>query len=236
MNQSLIARFYSKLPLSLKGRKKASQEWLIRQFKDPYVEKAKIENYRCRSSFKLIEMNQKYKLLNPGETVIDIGCAPGSWSQVCVRAINSDGRDKTKVKGFLIGIDKQQIYPLEGVTFLGNTDFTTQAAKEKILKALEGRKVTTIVSDMAPNSSGIKSLDQENIMELVNSVFDFSKNLGANTMLVKVWSNGELGKYVNAVKEYYETCRYVKPDASRSDSAEMFILARGFKSKNSTQK
>lgn len=155
----------------------------------------------------------------------------GSWSQVCIKAINSDGRDKMKSKGFLIGIDKQQIYPLDGVTFFGNTDFTTQTAKEKILKALEGRKVTTILSDMAPNSSGIKSLDQDNIMDLVTSVFDFSKNLGANTMLVKVWSNGELAKYVNAVKEYYETCRYVKPDASRSDSAEMFILARGFKLK-----
>lgn len=93
--------------------------------------------------------------------------------------------------------------------------------------------MTTILSDMAPSCSGIKSLDQENIMELVYSVFEFSKYLEANVMLVKVWSNGELAKYVNIVKEYYETCRYVKPDASRSDSAEMFILARNFKSQKS---
>lgn len=155
----------------------------------------------------------------------------GSWSQVCIKAINSDGADKLKNKGFLIGVDKQQIYPLEGGTFFGNTDFTTQSAKDKILEALGGRKVNTILSDMAPNSSGIRSLDQENIMELVYSVFEFSKFLEANVMLVKVWSNGELAKYVNKLKEHYETCRYVKPEASRSDSAEMFILARGYKKK-----
>ncbi|KAG5679555.1 hypothetical protein PVAND_009115 [Polypedilum vanderplanki] len=227
----LILRNYSKIPYTLKGRKKASQEWLVRQFKDPYVEKAKKENFRCRSSFKLLEINEKHKILTYGCTVLDIGCAPGSWSQVCIRAVNSDGFDKTKPKGIVIGLDRLPIYPLEGVTFFGNTDFTTNEAKMKILKTLNGAKVNCVLSDMAPNATGIRSLDQEQIMNLAHEVFNFAKEVSAEkaSLLVKVWDNGEVGKFVNMLREHYETCKHVKPNASRSDSAELFILAKGFK-------
>lgn len=105
-------RFYSKIPNNLKGKKKSSQEWLIRQISDPYVERAKQSNYRCRSCYKLLEIDEKYKILRPGNVVIDVGASPGSFSQVCVQKTNSDGADKNKPVGFVVGIDKLQIYPI----------------------------------------------------------------------------------------------------------------------------
>lgn len=163
--------------------------------------------------------------------MIDIGCAPGSWSQVCVKSVNSMGKEENKPKGMVIGVDKLQCFPLDGVTFFGNSDFTTLETQKKILQALEGRKVNCVLSDMAPNASGIKSLDQENIMELANSVFNFSKAVSSEkaSMVIKVWSNGQLNEFVARVKEFYEFCKYVKPEASRGDSAEIYIVAKNFK-------
>jgi 23S rRNA (uridine2552-2'-O)-methyltransferase len=108
-----IRNFATKVPTNLKGKKKSSQEWLTRQLNDPYVEKAKMSNYRCRSCFKLLEIDGKYKILKPGQVVVDCGSAPGSWVQVCVARSNSNGADQNKAKGVVIGIDRLQIYPIE---------------------------------------------------------------------------------------------------------------------------
>lgn len=188
-------------------------------------------NYRCRSCFKLLEIDEKYKFLKPGQVVVDIGAAPGSWSQIAVKAVNSNGDDKDKPKGIVIGIDKLHIYPCDGAIFLGNTDFTTSIAQEKIKTILNGRKVNCVLSDMAPNASGIKSMDQENLMELAFAVVTFAKEVSATNamVLVKIWENGELHKLEKFIEESYETCKIVKPNASRSDSAEKFILGKGFK-------
>lgn len=188
-------------------------------------------NYRCRSSFKLIEINDKHKFLKPGGVVVDVGCAPGSWSQICVKGVNSDGADKEKPQGVVIGIDKLQIYPMEGATFLGNTDFTTRIAQEKVKSLLKGRQVNCVLSDMAPNATGIRSLDQDGIMELVFSVLTFAEQVSAPgaILLVKIWENGDRQKFEKAAHELYEFCRVIKPHASRSDSAETFIIAKGFK-------
>jgi 23S rRNA (uridine2552-2'-O)-methyltransferase len=146
---SIFKNNYStKVPNNLKGKKKSSQEWLTRQLKDVYVEKSKKENYRSRSAYKIMEINKKHKLLNYGSIVIDIGAAPGGFSQVCVKMTNSDGKLADKPIGKVIGVDKLQIYPLEGVQFFGNTDFTQQTARDKILNALEGKKANCILSDM----------------------------------------------------------------------------------------
>lgn len=110
-------------------------------------------NYRCRSCFKLLEINDKHRFLTPGKVVVDVGAAPGSWSQICVNAVNSNGADKTKPEGIVIGIDRLQIYPVEGATFLGNTDFTSIAAQDKIKSLLNGREVDCVLSDMAPNAT-----------------------------------------------------------------------------------
>jgi 23S rRNA (uridine2552-2'-O)-methyltransferase len=188
-------------------------------------------NYRCRSCFKLLEINEKHKLLKPGQVVIDVGAAPGSWSQICVKAVNSSGVELNRPKGMVIGIDKLNIYPMAGATFLGNTDFNTVVAQEKLKKILDGRKVSGVLSDMAPNATGIRSMDQENIMELAFSVFNFAKQVSAPDafLIIKVWSNGDLHKLEKSIAETYEWCKIVKPNASRSDSAEIFLVAKSFK-------
>lgn len=188
-------------------------------------------NYRCRSCFKLLEINEKHKFLKPGQVVVDVGAAPGSWSQICVNAVNSNGDDKDKPRGIVIGIDKLQIYPIDGATFLGNTDFTSSAAQDKIKSLLGGRQVNCVLSDMAPNATGIRSMDTENIMELAYSVFSFAQQVSAPEamLLIKIWENGDLHKLEVAIGGRYETCKMVKPNASRSNSAEKFILAKGFK-------
>lgn len=189
-------------------------------------------NYRCRSCFKLIEIDEKHKFLKPGQVVVDIGAAPGSWSQIAVQAVNSNGKDIGKPKGIVIGIDKLQIYPFDGATFLGNTDFTTSIAQEKVKNILNGRKVNCVLSDMAPNATGIKSMDQENIMELAHSVFNFALQVSAPSavLLIKIWENGDMRKFEKLIGEHYENCKIVKPNACRGDSAEKYIFAKGFKS------
>lgn len=188
-------------------------------------------NYRCRSSFKLLEINEKHKILQPGDVVIDIGAAPGSFSQVCVRAVNADGLDKKKPKGIVIGIDRLQIYKLEGAVFLGGMDFKSQQTQEKLKVLLGDNKANVVLSDMAPNASGIRSLDYDNIMELATSVFHFAREISAEngSLLIKVWENPEVKKLQDSILEHYERCKSVKPQASRSDSAEKFLLARGFR-------
>lgn len=188
-------------------------------------------NYRCRSSFKLVEINEKHKIFQPGHIVIDIGAAPGSFSQVCVKAVNSDGRNLTKPQGIVIGIDKLHIYPLPGATFLGGADFTSKDTQQKLKVLLDGKKANVVMSDMAPNASGIKSLDYENIVDLAKSVFHFAKDVTEKngTLLIKIWENPDVRKLQNEILEFYEQCRIIKPLASRSDSAEKFIFAKGFK-------
>lgn len=162
---------------------------------------------------------------------MDVGAAPGSWSQIAVKAVNSDGAEQNKPKGIVIGIDKLQIYPVEGATFLGNTDFTSPATQQKIKNILNGRKVNNVLSDMAPNATGIRSLDTENIMELAHSVFNFAREVSAPDacLLIKVWDNGEVHKLENMIRQHYSSCKSIKPHSSRSDSAEKFIFAKGFK-------
>lgn len=188
-------------------------------------------NFRCRSCFKLLEINDKHKFLVPGKVVVDVGAAPGSWSQICVNAVNSNGADTTKPKGIVIGIDKLQIYPVEGAIFLGNTDFTTKAAQDKIKSLLDRRQVDCVLSDMAPNATGVRSLDQELIMELAASVFLFAQQVSAANavLLIKFWENGDFHKLETAIRHKYENVRVIKPNASRSDSAEKFLFAKGFK-------
>lgn len=131
----------------------------------------------------------------------------------------------------MIGIDKLQIYPVDGAIFLGNSDFSSSICQDKIKSLLNGRLVNVILSDMAPNATGVKSLDQEIIMELAHSVFNFAKEVSAPdaSLLIKVWENGESHKLESAIREVYESCKIVKPPASRGDSAEKYILAKGFK-------
>lgn len=218
------------VPTNLKGKSKSSQQWLSRQLNDPYVEKAKMLNYRCRSAFKLLEIDQKYNIIKPGHTVIDCGASPGSWSQIAVQQSNASGSQPGKPRGMVIGVDLLQIYPIEHATMLGNTDFMKQESQDKIRALLGERRVDCVLSDMAPNATGVRSLDQENIITLCYSVLRFAILMSSPnaSLLVKVWDNGEVPLLEKNMQKYYQQVKRIKPRASRSDSAENFILARGF--------
>uniref|UniRef100_A0A336LL47 rRNA methyltransferase 2, mitochondrial n=1 Tax=Culicoides sonorensis TaxID=179676 RepID=A0A336LL47_CULSO len=208
------------IPKNLKGKSVSSQLWLQRQLSDPYVEKAKRLNYRCRSAFKLIEIDEKYKLLKPGQNIIDCGCSPGSWSQVAVQ----------RTKGLVIGVDLLQPYPLEGAILLGNTNFTTESGQNKIKEILKDKKLNVVLSDMAPKATGVRQLDQENIVTLCYSVLRFALQMSEEnaSIVMKIWSNGELKSLMENMEKYYKVVKICKPNASRSDSAEQFLVGKGF--------
>ncbi|XP_055543494.1 rRNA methyltransferase 2, mitochondrial [Wyeomyia smithii] len=218
------------VPTNLKGKKKSSQEWLTRQLNDPFVERAKMMNYRCRSAFKLLEIDQKYGIIKPGSVVIDCGAAPGSWSQIAVKQSNADGLNNGKPKGLVIGIDLLQIYPIEHATMMGNMDFTRPETHDKIRSMLGNRRLDVVLSDMAPNATGVRSLDQENIITLCYSVLRFAILMSSPdaSLLMKIWDNAEVPILEKNIQQYYRMVKRIKPRASRSDSAENFILARGF--------
>ncbi|XP_068632113.1 rRNA methyltransferase 2, mitochondrial [Battus philenor] len=212
-------------------RFKSSQQWLTRQKADPYVEKAKIYNYRCRSAFKLLEMNEKTNILTPGLTVIDLGASPGSWTQVAVQKTNADGADKSKPKGKVLSIDKLQIFPIEGATIMSNMDFSTIAAHDKVVAILNGQKVDVVLSDMAPSATGIRELDKDRIIGLCYMAIRFAALVTKvdGNLLFKVWDGKEVPILEMDLERFYKNIKILKPKASRSDSSEKFILARGFK-------
>lgn len=218
-------------PNNLKGKSVSSQHWLTRQLSDPYVEKAKLMNYRCRSAFKLVEIHERYRFLKPGDIVIDCGAAPGSWTQVAVQKVNSDASELNTPVGKVVSVDKQQIYPIEGATIIGNSDFTSPETQHRIQSALNEQKVNAVLSDMAPNATGIRSMDCENIINLCYSVLRFAiqvSQVGA-AVLVKVWQCKEVEFLEKDLKRFYENVKHVKPNASRADSAELFLLGTNFK-------
>ncbi|XP_045772043.1 rRNA methyltransferase 2, mitochondrial [Maniola jurtina] len=212
-------------------RFKSSQQWLSRQKADPYVEKAKIYNYRCRSAFKLLEMDDKANILHPGQTVIDLGASPGSWTQVAVQKTNSDGADAKQPIGTVLSIDKLQIFPIEGATIMSNMDFSTIEAHDKVVKALNGRQVDLVLSDMAPNATGVRELDKDRIIGLCYMAIRFAALVTRidGNLLFKVWDGKEVPILEMDLEKFYKNIKIMKPKASRSDSSEKFILARGFR-------
>ncbi|ALC47340.1 CG11447 [Drosophila busckii] len=218
-------------PRNLKGRSKSSQDWLTRQLADPYVEKARMMNYRCRSAFKLMEMDDKYKILKPGDMVLDCGAAPGSWTQVAVERTNAAGKQERAPQGAVFSIDLLHFHAVPGATIFGGMDFTTSLAQQRLRESLAGRQVNCVMSDMAPNATGVRMLDQESITNLCYEVLRFALAMSAHgaNLVVKIWDNGDVPKLERDIQTYYEKVKRVKPRASRGDSAEHFLLARGFK-------
>lgn len=218
-------------PNNLKGKSKSSQDWLTRQLADPYVEKARMLNYRCRSAFKLLEMDDKYKILKPGDVVLDCGAAPGSWTQVAVQRTNANGKLERAPLGAVYSIDLLHFHAVPGATIFGGMDFTTPLAKERLRESLAGRQVNCVLSDMAPNATGVRMLDQESITNLCYEVLKFALAMSAPqaNLVVKIWDNGDVPKLERDMLCYYEKVKRVKPRGSRSDSSEHFLVARGFK-------
>ncbi|CAG9137329.1 hypothetical protein JYU34_012350 [Plutella xylostella] len=212
-------------------RFKSSQEWLTRQKADPYVEKAKFYNYRCRSAFKLIEINEKTKLLQPGQTVVDLGAAPGSWTQVAVAETNAAGADPARPRGAVLAVDKLQIFPIEGASIMSNIDLSTAEAADRVAAALGGRGVDVVLSDMAPSATGVRELDKDRIIGLCYMALRFAALVSKvnGSFLFKVWDGKEVPMLQMDLERFYERTKVLKPQASRSESSEKFILARGFK-------
>ena len=208
-----------------KERTVSQKEWLERQLNDPYVREARKQGYRARSAFKLTEIDDKYKLLKPGQVVVDLGAAPGSWSQVASQRVKSD-----QGKGRVIAIDMHGIDPLPGVTIF-KKDFLEEDAPQMLIDALGGERADVVLSDMAAHATGHKHTDHLLIMGLAEAGLDFACGVlkPGGVFLAKVLRGGSEGEMLTRMKKAFEKVRHVKPMASRDDSAELFVLAMGFR-------
>lgn len=212
-----------------KGRKISSTRWLERQLNDPFVLQAKIEGYRSRSAFKILELDKKFQFLIPGARVLDFGCAPGGWSQIAAQKTNSNGAKKNKKQGFVLGIDLKGVEPIDGVQ-VEILDFREDDAEEKV-KNWIGQKVNVVMSDMAPSSSGHKKTDHLRIVNLCElaAYFAFEVLEIGGTFVAKVLAGGAESELQKVLKNNFSAVSNVKPISSRSDSSEKFVVAKGFR-------
>ncbi|KAI9562938.1 hypothetical protein GHT06_010394 [Daphnia sinensis] len=225
------SRYLKKVPDRLKGRSKSSQEWLFRQMNDEYVLKAKVENYRARSAFKLIEIDSKFNILKPGDVVVECGAAPGAWTQVCVKKINATGTVPGKLQGKHIAVDLQPMFPIEGAQILAPLDFTKSSSQTKVTEMLDGCLADVVLSDMAPAATGVRELDQDQILTLGYSVMTYAQQISKDgaKLLIKLWAGGRIKQLENDLLLHYSRVKVVKPPSSRQDSAELFLLASNFR-------
>jgi 23S rRNA (uridine2552-2'-O)-methyltransferase len=208
-----------------KGRSLSSRRWLERQLNDPYVARAKREGQRSRAAYKLAEIDDKARFLKKGARVIDLGAAPGGWSQLAAKRVGSPG------EGRVVAIDVLPMTPIAGVEFM-QLDFLDPAAPDQI-KAMLGGLADVVLSDMAPNATGHAKTDHLKIMALVEAAAEFAREvLGpGGTFLAKVLQGGTEALLLEALKRDYAQVKHVKPPASRADSAELYVLATGFRSR-----
>ncbi|WP_407164902.1 RlmE family RNA methyltransferase [Bradyrhizobium sp. ORS 111] len=205
-------------------RKLSSKLWLERQLNDPYVAKAKAMGYRSRAAFKLLEIDDKYRLLKPGMTVVDLGAAPGGWSQIAAKRTGSaDG------KGKVVAIDLLEMGEIPGVIF-AQLDFLDADAPEKLI-AMMGGRADIVMSDMAANTTGHRKTDQLRIIGLVETAAHFACEVlnPGGAFLAKVFQSGADAELLAQLKRDFATVRHVKPAASRQDSSERYVLATGFR-------
>ncbi len=212
-----------------RGRKLSSTRWLERQLNDPYVRRAKAEGYRGRAAFKILELDDKYRFLVPGARVVDLGCAPGGWSQVAARRVNALGETPGKPRGRVIGVDLQAVEPIQGVE-LHQLDFMEDGADDK-LKAWIGGEADVVMSDMAAASSGHKQTDHLRIIALCEAAADLAFDVLApgGTFVAKVLAGGAEAGLQTRLKQRFDRVANVKPAASRADSSEKFVVATGFR-------
>lgn len=205
-------------------RTTSSRAWLLRQLNDPYVRRAKSEGYRSRAAYKLVEIDDKAKFLKRGGRVVDLGAAPGGWSQVAAERVGS--KDK---KGKVVAIDLLDVEGIPGVDFM-QLDFLDEDAPDKLKKMLGG-PADVVLSDMAGNTTGHRQTDHLKIVALVEMAAEFAREVLApgGTFLAKVIQGGTETALLAALKRDFTSVKHVKPPASRSDSAELYVLAQGFR-------
>ena len=205
-------------------RSLSSTLWLERQLNDPFVALAKREGYRSRAAYKLIEIADKYKLFRPGGRIVDLGAAPGGWSQIAARSVKS-----AEGQGRVIGIDLLEIDPIEGVEFRV-MDFHDPRAPEMLREWLNGR-ADGVMSDMAANATGHRKTDHLRIVGLAELAIDFARDVLApgGFFLAKVLQGGSENQLLANLKKDFTSVKHVKPKARRADSAELYVLATGFR-------
>ena len=208
-----------------RGRKLASTRWLTRQLNDPYVEEAKRRGYRSRAAFKLAEIDDKHPLLRTGMSVVDLGAAPGGWSQISAQRVQLMAG-----KGRVIAVDVVEMEPISGVTAL-KLDLTDSESAGRIRDALNGKKADLVLSDMHAPATGHKQTDHLRIMGLVEAALDLAEEILApgGAFLCKVLQGGADKELVARLNRSFAKVRHVKPKASRAESAEMYVLATGFR-------
>jgi 23S rRNA (uridine2552-2'-O)-methyltransferase len=204
------------------SRSKSSSRWLKEHFEDEYVKKSWKDGYRSRAAYKLLELQERDRLLKPGMTVVDLGAAPGGWSQIAAKLVGE--------KGKVLALDILPMDNLADVTFLQG-DFTEQSVYDEFLKLLEGRKVDWVLSDMAPNLSGTRSVDQPRAVYLVELAIEFANQVlhKGGGFVAKVFQGRGSEDLIKALRQHYSSVAIRKPDASRSRSTEIYLVAKGFK-------
>lgn len=202
-----------------RGRSAAQQRWLSRQLNDPYVQEAKRQGWRSRAAFKLLELDERFHLIRPGARVIDLGAAPGGWSQVALR----------RGAGQVVGMDLLPVDPVPGATFLQG-DFTEPELPPRLEQALGG-KADLVLSDMAPNTTGHAATDHLRIIALAEAALDFALGTLApgGGFVAKVFQGGSERQMLEPMKRAFTAVRHAKPPASRKESSELYVVATGFR-------
>ena len=213
------ARAESVVLRTARGRSVASQRWLARQLNDPYVQAAQREGWRSRAAFKLIELDERFHLLTPGARVVDLGAAPGGWAQVAVR----------RGAAHVVALDLLPIAPIEGVTLIAG-DITDPAMPARLAAALGG-PADLVLSDMAPNTTGHAATDHLRIIALAEQALAFAREVLApgGAFVAKVFQGGTERDLLMPMKRAFRSVRHAKPPASRAESAELYVIAQGYR-------
>ncbi|QDH17806.1 RlmE family RNA methyltransferase [Swingsia samuiensis] len=205
-----------------RGRTTAQQRWLNRQLNDPYVAAARKQGWRSRAAFKLIEIDDRFKIIKPESRIIDLGAAPGGWSQVAIK----------RGAAHIAGVDLLPIDPVHGADFIEG-DFTDPDMPDR-LKTILGGPADLVMSDMAPNTTGHAATDHLRIMGLAEGALDFAMHVLADggTFIAKVFQGGTEHQMLNTMKHAFQSVKHVKPPASRKESKELYVIATGFRPDN----
>lgn len=203
-------------------KSKSSAKWLADHENDEFVLRARREGYRSRASFKLLEIDDKYRLLTKGAVIVDLGAAPGGWAQVAI--------ERAGARATVIGLDLLEIEPLPGVEFIQG-DFTESEPLDELLNKLEGKPVNLVISDMAPNLSGMKDIDQPGAMYLCELAVDFAQRVlqPGGSLVIKGFEGAGISDVRDAIRKHFKQLSNFKPRASRGRSREIYLVGQKFK-------
>ena len=210
--------------------KKVNKAWLNQHVNDPYVKAAQKDGYRARAAYKLKEIDEQLGLIRPGDTVVDLGCAPGAWSQYLRRRLSPGGAASGQLNGTIIGLDLLPMEPIEGVAYIQG-DFREDSVLVQLQQALQGRLADAVVSDMAPNLSGVDSVDAARIAYLIELAVDFARHhmKPEGALVVKLFHGSGYTQLVQLFKDSFKVVKPIKPKASRDKSSETFLVGIGLK-------